>query len=162
MRRCPLCGTDPVVTGSRYTAFSARTFTYGDCAGCGLGLVLDPRQDYESIYDEAYYAGRGADPSVAYLAEMEDPNTIRNLEWDGLAGLLPTILTMPCSTSGADWVASCAHWSRRVARWWGTNVMVSRVVGCASTASRASMGCRTARRTTPCLPSTLSGTSSIQ
>ena len=90
----PSVRTAPVETGSRYSAFSAHTFDYGVCPACGLGLVLDPRQDYESLYDGAYYAGRGADHSVDYFDEMEDPNTIRTLEWDGLAGLLAcTILT---------------------------------------------------------------------
>lgn len=88
MRLCPLCQVEPDAGGSRSTRFSGRAFHYGVCPKCGTGLVLDPREDYENLYDGAYYAGAGADPLVDYLAEMRDPRTIRNLEWQGLARML--------------------------------------------------------------------------
>jgi 2-polyprenyl-3-methyl-5-hydroxy-6-metoxy-1,4-benzoquinol methylase len=88
LRTCPLCDRAPTEIGARYSDFSGRFFHYGLCVGCDVGLVLDPREDYENLYDEAYYAGRGADQAVSYLDEMSDPHTVRNLEWNGLAGSL--------------------------------------------------------------------------
>ena len=106
MRTCPLCDREPVAVGARFSAFSGRSFHYGICPSCELGLVIDPREDYQNLYDESYYAGRGADPTVNYLDEMNDPHTIRNLEWHGLAqsvhGLRPDarILDFGCGLGG--------------------------------------------------------------
>jgi SAM-dependent methyltransferase len=89
MRSCPICDVEPTVVGSRHSPYSNRSFDYAVCGSCGLGLVVDPRTDYENIYDEDYYHGRGPDPDVAYIAEMNDPKSIRNLEWEGLAASVP-------------------------------------------------------------------------
>ncbi len=52
--------------------------------GVPLRPVVDPRTDYAALYDEAYYRGRGADPLVDYEAEIDDPASLRHLEWRGL------------------------------------------------------------------------------
>lgn len=79
-RVCPLCDGIPTPAGSRYTTFSNRTFHYGYCSNCNLGLVLDPRTDYDALYNDAYYAGNGADPLVNYSGD----DVGRNLEFEGL------------------------------------------------------------------------------
>ena len=79
-RLCPLCGGTPIPLGTRYTDFSDRTFHYGYCAKCHLGLVLDPRTDYENLYDAAYYSGDGADALVDYCGD----DIGRHLEFEGL------------------------------------------------------------------------------
>jgi 2-polyprenyl-3-methyl-5-hydroxy-6-metoxy-1,4-benzoquinol methylase len=84
VRRCPLCDTAAEPSGSRLSAASGHTFDYGVCPSCGLGLVLNPREDYAALYDRAYYEGRGADDTVDYCREMAEPG-IRALEWQGLA-----------------------------------------------------------------------------
>ena len=116
LRRCPICDRDVVEAGSRYSKFSDRTFHYGVCAYCELGLVVDPREDYENLYDENYYAGRGADPAVNYLEEMADPNTIRNLEWQGLAKTIGParpggrVLDFGCGLGGLPRVLRSLGW----------------------------------------------------
>ena len=84
MRRCPLCDIAAEPSGSRQSAASGHNFDYGVCPSCGLGLVLNPREDYAALYDRAYYEGRGTDHTVDYFQEMQDPG-IRALEWQGLA-----------------------------------------------------------------------------
>ena len=45
--------------------------------------------EFDRLYDEDYYRGRGADPLVNYMDEMDYPETsLRNLEWSGLADLV--------------------------------------------------------------------------
>jgi SAM-dependent methyltransferase len=56
--------------------------------------VSNPRLDFDAIYSEDYYRGRGADPLVDYLNEAEHPETtIRQFEWRGVwqvvSGLMP-------------------------------------------------------------------------
>lgn len=117
LRLCPLCKQDPDVTGRRFTQFSKREFHYGICRHCELGLVMDPREDYENLYGEAYYSGRGADPLVDYLGEMREPNTIRTLEWRGLAQSLGPVnrdlrvLDFGCGLGGLTRFLSQAGWN---------------------------------------------------
>ena len=112
-----MCESAPEDAGSRYSPFSDRTFHYGLCRQCDLGLVVDPRDDYENLYDEAYYAGRGADPTIDYIAEMGDPGTIRNLEWDGLRQVLGPldrglrVLDFGCGLGGLPRYLRAAGWN---------------------------------------------------
>lgn len=58
-----------------------RDYEYLRCTGCGFTRV-DPFAGYD-IYDESYYAGRGADPFVNYAAEYQDyGRTDRILEFE--------------------------------------------------------------------------------
>lgn len=82
-RRCPICRGTPTPAGVRYSAFSQREFHYGLCNGCGIGIVLDPRTDFDELYSEDYYRGKGADPLVNYLLE-DDNDPARTLEFSGL------------------------------------------------------------------------------
>jgi 2-polyprenyl-3-methyl-5-hydroxy-6-metoxy-1,4-benzoquinol methylase len=72
----------PESVGSRYSKFSKRNFHYGVCRSCDLGLVLDPRTDYDALYSPEYYSGNGADPLVEYSLLSED--RARRLEFTGL------------------------------------------------------------------------------
>lgn len=46
---------------------------------------MDPWLDYEAIYDDAYYRGRGADPHVDYVAALLHPSTTtQRYEWRGI------------------------------------------------------------------------------
>jgi SAM-dependent methyltransferase len=46
--------------------------------------VANPRVDFVSLYDAAYYRGDGADSFVNYVEEMGNPETIRAYEWRGI------------------------------------------------------------------------------
>jgi SAM-dependent methyltransferase len=74
--------------GTARSRTSNRDFALAQCPVCRFGRVLDPRTDYEHIYDEAYYRGEGADPHVDYHAEMDDPRSVRTLEWGAIERLV--------------------------------------------------------------------------
>ena len=55
------------------------------CSTCGTAWVVNADDDYAAIYNDAYYAGKGADPLVNYVAELADENrSTRRYEWEGL------------------------------------------------------------------------------
>lgn len=85
---CPICGADGELCDAKRSAFSGRTFALAQCPSCWFGWVVDPRVDFESLYDAAYYQGKGADPLVSYEAEIADPRTIRTYEWNGIVELV--------------------------------------------------------------------------
>jgi SAM-dependent methyltransferase len=91
---CPICGGVTAGAGSKRSSFSGGEFVLRRCQHCLFAFVSNPRLDYESIYDDNYYRGRGADPLVDYAYEHEHQDvTIRQFEWHGVwqvvAGLIP-------------------------------------------------------------------------
>jgi SAM-dependent methyltransferase len=72
--------------------FSGLEFEFRHCKPCGYIFVANPRLDFEHLYDCAYYDGRGADVNVEYLAEMEDPQTLREYEWRGVLRAVTSLL----------------------------------------------------------------------
>jgi hypothetical protein len=57
------------------------------CPICGYAMIANPRTDYETLYDENYYSGKGADRCIDYMAELEHPGTtLRKFEWKGILG----------------------------------------------------------------------------
>src|ERR1700722_9006597 len=86
---CPICGASARASGSLQTSFSGRSFSFARCSDCGYGWVIDPREDYGAIYDEAYYVGQGADPGVNYQGQfLGGPDTllakIKDVEFEAL------------------------------------------------------------------------------
>src|ERR1700690_4039440 len=93
---CPICGSSARASGSRYSSFSERNFSFARCDDCGYGWAIDPREDYDAIYDEAYYAGHGADPGVNYQGQfLEGPDSllarIKDVEYEALLTTLTTV-----------------------------------------------------------------------
>jgi SAM-dependent methyltransferase len=88
------------VAGSE-RSFSNRNFELAHCATCRFSFVVDPPADLETLYDEAYYRGKGADPMVDYERELEDPHTVRVYEWQGI---LEIIRTLRGSFSDVRWL----------------------------------------------------------
>jgi SAM-dependent methyltransferase len=77
------------VTGS----YSGRDYELRRCRDCRYAFIADPWTAFDQIYDDRYYAGRGADPLVDYLFELESPqNTIRVYEWRGITRLVAQLL----------------------------------------------------------------------
>jgi SAM-dependent methyltransferase len=87
-RDCAVCGSPTVVTGSVHSSFSNRTFELAHCSTCRYSFVVDPRTDYESLYDEEYYRGNGADPTIDYDRELDDPRTLRAYEWRAILEII--------------------------------------------------------------------------
>ena len=74
------------------------------CTACGLSFVTNPSTDYENVYSEDYYAGRGADKLVDYAFELEHPDlTIRRLEWEGIRKIVSAVKPLDASTRWLDY-----------------------------------------------------------
>jgi len=68
---CRACGSRNTRTrGTQRRASSPRPFTYHACGDCDF-LFVEPVTP-DSVYDDAYYDGRGVDPMVNYRAEYEN------------------------------------------------------------------------------------------
>ena len=92
---CPICGSSAHPSGSLFSSFSNRRFSFARCGDCGYGWVVDPREDYGALYDDAYYVGRGADPGVNYQGQFESPDTllakIKDVEFDALLATMTAV-----------------------------------------------------------------------
>lgn len=67
---CRACGQPRSrLEGSRRRPSAPEPFHYFRCAACGF-LFVEPVTP-DSVYDDAYYDGRGVDPTVNYRAEYE-------------------------------------------------------------------------------------------
>ena len=86
---CRICRSTAAFVATVRGCYAGRTFTLAQCTGCGYAFIADPWLEFEQIYDERYYAGRGADPLVNYSYELEHPETtIRTYEWGGIASVV--------------------------------------------------------------------------
>ena len=89
MPHCRVCGSETTLVASIHGRYSGRDFSLARCAGCGYAFIADPWLDFEQIYDERYYAGRGADRLLDYRYELEHPDTtVRAYEWRGIASVV--------------------------------------------------------------------------
>jgi SAM-dependent methyltransferase len=93
---CPICGSSARGSGTLYSSFSGRNFNFAQCGDCGYGWVVDPREEYDALYDEAYYVGRGADPGVNYQDQfLGAPDSllakIKDVEYDALLTTLKSV-----------------------------------------------------------------------
>jgi SAM-dependent methyltransferase len=89
LSQCRICEAPTRSAGTVHGRFSKRDYRLARCDVCGYIFVVDPWLDYAQIYDDRYYAGKGADPLVDYLFELEHPDrSIRRYEWEGLAKLV--------------------------------------------------------------------------
>lgn len=108
--QCPICESDTTVVGEVIGRLTPTPYTLRRCAACAYAFIANPRTDYSALYDDAYYAGRGADRLVDYAMELEQPTrTVRRYEWRGilralehLAGPLPgrVLLDYGCGNGG--------------------------------------------------------------
>lgn len=94
---CPICGSSARASGTLFSSFSNRSFSFARCGECGYGWVIDPREDYGTLYDEAYYVGHGADPGVNYQGQfLAGPDSllakIKDVEFDALLSTMTTVL----------------------------------------------------------------------
>lgn len=99
---CGICGERAAHAGVVYGRQLRRDFELARCHWCGFAFVVDPHLDFERIYDRDYYAGRGADPLVDYVFELEHPDrTIRRYEWEGIATLVSDLVGHASSDEGS-------------------------------------------------------------
>jgi 2-polyprenyl-3-methyl-5-hydroxy-6-metoxy-1,4-benzoquinol methylase len=99
---CRICDSDTGHATSVYGQYSKRHYDVARCDRCGYVFVVEPWRDYARIYDDAYYAGEGADPLVDYRFELERPDrTVRQYEWQGIARLVGELVG---GLSGRSWL----------------------------------------------------------
>jgi SAM-dependent methyltransferase len=77
---------------------------------CQFVFVANPSLEYDSLYSEDYYNGRGADTKLNYVGEVQHPKrTVRRYEWRGVLERVshltplpehPTWLDYGCGTGG--------------------------------------------------------------
>jgi SAM-dependent methyltransferase len=73
------------------------------CPACGYAFVANPWDDFEKIYNEEYYRGRGPDPLVDYVFELEHPReTIRQFEWQGIVQAIGNLVPLNPRTRWLD------------------------------------------------------------
>lgn len=100
---CPICGEPTVVAGTKHSALANRAFELRHCSNCYFTFVSNPWTEYSEIYDEAYYRGRGSDPLVDYVCEMEQPEqTIRSYEWDGVLKAVTRLTSVGAQSKWLD------------------------------------------------------------
>jgi SAM-dependent methyltransferase len=100
---CRVCGSATGAAGTVDSRFSGRPFHLRHCESCRFSFVQDPRTDYEDLYAEGYYRGKGADPSVDYFREMSDPRTVRSYEWQGVLDVVRSLVDVDPSTEWLDY-----------------------------------------------------------
>jgi SAM-dependent methyltransferase len=90
---CRICGAETRQIGSVHGNYSRRDYELRRCDVCGFAFIANPWTDFERIYDQSYYEGRGADPLVDYRYELAEPGrTIRGYEWRGVTQLVERVL----------------------------------------------------------------------
>ena len=92
---CGICGSGTRYLGIKRGSHDPREFVLRKCAACGFTFVANPWTEYDRIYSEDYYMGRGADHLVNYVYELEHPEeTLRNCEWRGIARAVESLFPL--------------------------------------------------------------------
>ena len=101
---CPVCSSETQPVGTVPGQVVSREFVLRHCPVCRCSFVANPCTDYNRIYDEAYYHGRGADPLVDYVFELEHPKqTIRRYEWEGIVEAVRSLVSVAPGTRWLDY-----------------------------------------------------------
>jgi SAM-dependent methyltransferase len=81
-----------------------RRFILCRCLSCRFVFVANPSLEYNRIYSEDYYNGRGADTKLNYVSEVVHPAlTVRRYEWRGVLNRVTTLAPMSASTRWLDY-----------------------------------------------------------
>ena len=100
---CKICGAAASFIGAKTGRYEKRPFHFYRCGNCGYLFIADPWIDYPAIYSEAYYRGKGADPYVDYVFELDHPEqTVRRYEWRGLVAAVDALLPLTPQTRWLD------------------------------------------------------------
>ncbi|MEH3055249.1 MAG: class I SAM-dependent methyltransferase [Patulibacter minatonensis] len=103
MPACPICGSSTAPVGTKHGDYSGRDFDVVRCTECRFAFVADPWTEYDKIYGDDYYAGKGVDPLVDYVHELAAPDrTIRQHEWRGIGRLVGELTTLTPQTTWLD------------------------------------------------------------
>ena len=85
-------------------SWSGREFDIYRCPQCRFIFVGNAWLDYELIYGEDYYTGRGADPLTDYAEEMASfGRSIRRHEWNGIRDFVASAAGVSSDTAWLDY-----------------------------------------------------------
>jgi SAM-dependent methyltransferase len=74
------------------------------CPRCLFAFVDPPWSGLCKAYNEQYYRGKGADPSVDYVFELEAPHkTVRHYEWKGFTEIIGSLVPLTRETQWLDY-----------------------------------------------------------
>jgi len=97
---CPICSSSTRAIGKRPGILDSREFIIRQCGECYFSFIENYRDDFNEIYNKDYYLGKGADPSVNYLYELNNSEkTIRNYEWNGILKIASRLIP-----AGSHWL----------------------------------------------------------
>jgi len=83
--RCRICQAETLPAGQVFGSYTKRWYALRHCPTCHFSFVAEPWTEYAAIYSEDYYRGKGADPYVDYVYEIEQrEQTVRFYEWRGI------------------------------------------------------------------------------
>jgi 2-polyprenyl-3-methyl-5-hydroxy-6-metoxy-1,4-benzoquinol methylase len=101
---CKVCGNpDLELIGARLGKLKSQRFEFVRCRDCKYTFVANPWREYEKIYSEDYYNGRGADPLVDYVYELDHPQkTVRIYEWQGIVDVVRQSMPLTAQTRWLD------------------------------------------------------------
>jgi len=100
---CRICGAKTIEVGSKRGAFKRELFYLRHCPVCHFSFVSNLWTDYERIYSKDYYTGKGADPLVDYLFELQQPRqAIRLYEWRGILRVVKSLIDISPVTNWLD------------------------------------------------------------
>ena len=89
---CKICGNPAQNVGIKQGNWRRIEYSLYHCPKCRFGFVGNPSTDYEQIYNLDYYNGRGADPLIDYLFELNNQeDTIRQYEWKGIVSIVSQV-----------------------------------------------------------------------
>jgi SAM-dependent methyltransferase len=94
---CPICGkNDFEDVGTVPGTVIDRQFRLRRCTSCQFVMVANPSLEFDKLYSEDYYNGRGADTKLNYVGEVQQPDrTVRRYEWRGVLTRVRSLMTMP-------------------------------------------------------------------
>ena len=101
-RLCQAADAEPVC--SKTGVWSGRSFDVCRCPNCRFVFIGNPWLEYDAIYNEDYYKGAGADPTVDYVGEITSfARSIRRYEWRGIHDRIASITDLAPDTAWLDY-----------------------------------------------------------
>ena len=101
---CRICGNECYALGKKVGHHARTPFLLFRCPACLFAFVDPPWSGLSQAYNEQYYRGKGVDPKVDYIFELEAPHkTVRFYEWKGFTEMIGSLLPLSSETHWLDY-----------------------------------------------------------
>jgi SAM-dependent methyltransferase len=101
---CRICGAESYELGNKVGHHARIQFFLFRCPRCLFAFVDPPWSGLCYAYNEQYYRGKGVDPSVDYVFELEAPEkTVRFYEWAGFTNMIGSLMPLNRKTRWLDY-----------------------------------------------------------